>query len=141
MKKSHKKNLFFGYCPPRARNLANFFPFEKVSKSIRIGVSPLQFVQCPKEGVFFSGIPSLITVKMIIIMTVIMIMIIIIIMTVKILYRLMVVGAWLLTLVLASPQVNKQVQNVPQKVPNTCCCHSLGFEIIRKGPLFLFLFL
>ena len=55
----------------------------------------------------------------------------------------MVVGAWLLTLVLASPQVNKPVQNVPKKVPNrnTCCCHSLGFEIIGKGPLFLFLFL
>ena len=131
-----QKKTFLGYCPPRARNLANFFPFEKVSKSIRIGVSPLQFVQCPKEGVFFSGIPSLITVKIIIIMTVIMIMIIIMIMTVKILCRLMVVGAWLLTLVLASPQVNKQVQNVPKKVPNrnTCCRHSLKFEIIRKEP-------
>ena len=48
----------------------------------------------------------------------------------------MVVGAWLLTLVLASPQVNKQVQNVPKKVPNrnTCCGHPLGFEIIRKEP-------
>ena len=57
--------------------------------------------------------------------------------------RLMVVGAWLLTLVLASPQVNKQVQIVPKKVPNrnTCCCHSLEFEIIRKGRLFLLLFL
>ena len=91
---------------------------------------------------FFSGIPSLFTVK-IIIMTVITIMIIIMIMTVKILYRLMVVGAWLLTLVLASPQVNNRVQNVPKKVPNrnTCSCHSPGFEIIRKGRLFLFLFL
>ena len=53
------------------------------------------------------------------------------------------VGAWLLTLVLASPQVNKQAQIVPKKVPNrnTCCCHSLEFEIIRKGRLFLFVFL
>ena len=56
LKKSHKKKLFLciaKIAPLLARNLANFLPFDKLLKSHRIGVSPLQFVQCPKEGVFF----------------------------------------------------------------------------------------
>ena len=53
--------------------------------------------------------------------------------------RLMVVGAWLLTLVLASPQVNKQVQIVPKKVPNrnTCCCHSRIWNYTKRAPLLI----
>ena len=61
-----QKETLFGYCqncpiaPPLARNLANFFPFEKFSKSIQIGVSPLQFVQCPKKGhyLFWDSFPN-----------------------------------------------------------------------------------
>ena len=144
MKKSHKKKLFLciaKIAPLLARNLANFLPFDKLLKSHRIGVSPLQFVQCPKEGVFFwdsfpnhcennnndcdndndyfYDIDGENPIK--------------------------VDGGWCLAFHTCPrlPSGEQASAECPKKVPNrnTCCCHPLGFEIIRKGRLFLFLFL
>ena len=52
--------------------------------------------------------------------------------------RLMVVGAWLLTLVLASPQVNKQVQNVPKKfrIEILATATLWDLKLYKRGPLF-----
>ena len=39
--------------PLPARNLANFFPFEKLSKSIGIGEPPSNLCNAQKKGCFF----------------------------------------------------------------------------------------